>query len=40
MEDVNISGQNVFFLPLNLSSVAKNSIPEKFHALDILSKLK
>ena len=30
MEDVNISGRNFFFLPLNLSSVAKNSIPEKF----------
>ena len=30
MEDVNISGRIFFFLPLNLSSVAKNSIPEKF----------
>ena len=30
MEDVNIPGRNFFFLPLNLSSVAKNSIPEKF----------
>ena len=30
MEDVNISGGTFFFLPLNLSSVAKNSIPEKF----------
>ena len=40
MEDVNISGQNVFFVPLHLSSVAKNSIPEKFLAFDILGKLK
>ena len=30
MEDVNISGRIFFFLPLNLNSVAKNSIPEKF----------
>ena len=30
MKDVNISGRSFFFLPLNLSSVAKNSIPEKF----------
>ena len=30
MEDVNISGQIFFLLPLNLSSVAKNSIHGKF----------